>query len=76
MDTKTIWKWLRKAGIPPDAIGKIMAYAATQEKLKKSVKFNDKTKLDTSQIEDMRNVHTSKKTPTPASRPVAKEWWK
>jgi len=61
--SKTMAKWLGKAGIPPEAIAKILAYAQTQAALKKEVKsqrgiwFNDKAKLDTTQIDDKRNVN-------------------
>lgn len=65
-------KMLQSAGIPPAAIAKLLAFMQTQGEMK----MNPNAKLDTSQIEDMRQLHSSKKTPKPSKAPAAKEWWK
>lgn len=44
---------LQSAGIPPDAIAKILAYMKTKQEMK----FNPEAKLDTTQIEDKRKVN-------------------
>lgn len=58
-------KLLQTAGIPADAIAKLLAYIQTQD----DMKINPNVKLDTTQIEDKRQLHSSKKTPKASRLP-------